>query len=419
MKILLERKLTMNKQKLSPRTFLCLMTVFLICLPSLSFGSGFGIFTQGASSLGQGAAVVAHNDSPDAIFYNPALINGLPGTQVEVGTTLIFADRKYKSASSTGKAAETEDDVFYPSTFYLTHALNESVSLGLGVFNPFGLATTWPDDWDGKYIATKSELTTFNINPVVSWRVIPQFTVAVGLDFVLLDSTLESKFPAGGSDGHTKFEGDGHGLGFNFGFLMKPTDTLSIGISYRSKVKVDVNGDISQSAPAIPYHYHASGSTSITLPQQVFAGIAYKPTDKLVMEMGIRWEDWSSFDELNVKYDGQSATTLRDWRSTFAFNVGGKYRINDRYAVSAGYLYGQNPIPDSTFDPSIPDSDVHLFCIGGEAQFGNFGATLSYAYQLQEDRTKTSNNSDRFGETANGEYDSDIHLLALSLRYKF
>jgi long-chain fatty acid transport protein len=24
----------------------------------------------------------------------------------------------------------------------------------------------------------------------------------------------------------------------------------------------------------------------------------------------------------------------------------------------AGYLYGQNPIPDSTFEPAIPDSDT-------------------------------------------------------------
>ncbi|OPY84024.1 MAG: 47 kDa outer membrane protein precursor [Syntrophus sp. PtaU1.Bin208] len=407
----------MNKKKSSPKTFLCVVTFVLFSLPSLCFGSGFGIFTQGASSLGQGAAVVAHDDSPEAIFFNPALINGLPGTQVEVGTTLIFADREFKSAA-TGKTAETEDDVFYPSTFYITHALNDSVSFGLGVFNPFGLATTWPDDWEGKYIATKSELTTFNINPVVSWRIIPEFTVAAGLDFVLLDSTLERKFSTGipGVDGHTKFEGDGHGLGFNLGFLIKPTDTLSIGISYRSKVKIDVDGNVSMTIPAMSFHNRETGDTSLTLPQQVFAGIAYRANEKLTLEMGMRWEDWSSFDELKIKYDGQSEIVPRDWRSTFAFNLGGKYRINDRYAINAGYLYGQNPVPDSTFDPSIPDSDVHLFCIGGEARFGNFSTALSYAYQLQDDRTKSTN---RYGAIANGEYDSDIHLLALSLRYKF
>jgi len=385
-------------------------------LPSLSFGSGFGIFTQGASALGQGSAVVAHHDSPEAIFYNPALINGLPGTQVEIGTTLIFADREYKSAS-TGKTAETEDDVFYPSTFYITHAFSDKVSGGLGVFNPFGLATTWPSDWEGRYIATKSELTTFNINPVVSWRVLPKLSLAAGLDFILLDSTLESKNKD--FNVNQKFEGSGNGLGFNLGFLLNVTDSLSIGASYRSKVKVEVNGDLSMSI--LPEDI--SGETTITLPQQVFAGIAYKPTDKLILELGLRWEDWSSFDELKIERSGQTlALSPRDWRSTFAFNVGGKYRVNDRYAITAGYLYGKNPVPDSTFDPSIPDSDVHLFCLGGEAQFGNFGLALSYAYQLQEERTKSTNRSGADLDpplNANGEYDSDIHLLALSLRYKF
>jgi len=406
----------MKMKKLYSSPVLFIIVVVLMSLPSLSFGSGFGIFTQGASALGQGSAVVAHHDSPEAIFYNPALINGLPGTQVEIGTTLIFADREYKSAS-TGKTAETEDDVFYPSTFYITHAFSDKVSGGLGVFNPFGLATTWPSDWEGRYIATKSELTTFNINPVVSWRVLPKLSLAAGLDFILLDSTLESKNKD--FNVNQKFEGSGNGLGFNLGFLLNVTDSLSIGASYRSKVKVEVNGDLSMSI--LPEDI--SGETTITLPQQVFAGIAYKPTDKLILELGLRWEDWSSFDELKIERSGQTlALSPRDWRSTFAFNVGGKYRVNDRYAITAGYLYGKNPVPDSTFDPSIPDSDVHLFCLGGEAQFGNFGLALSYAYQLQEERTKSTNRSGADLDpplNANGEYDSDIHLLALSLRYKF
>jgi len=404
----------MKKIYSSPVLFI--IVVALMSLPSLSFGSGFGIFTQGASALGQGSAVVAHHDSPEAIFYNPALINGLPGTQVEIGTTLIFADREYKSAS-TGKTAETEDDVFYPSTFYITHAFSDKVSVGLGVFNPFGLATTWPSDWEGRYIATKSELTTFNINPVVSWRVLPKLSLAAGLDFILLDSTLESKNKD--FNVNQKFEGSGNGLGFNLGFLLNVTDSLSIGASYRSRVKVEVNGDLSMSI--LPEDI--SGETTITLPQQVFAGIAYKPTNKLILELGLRWEDWSSFDELKIERSGQTlALSPRDWRSTFAFNVGGKYRVNDRYAITAGYLYGKNPVPDSTFDPSIPDSDVHLFCLGGEAQYGNFGLALSYAYQLQDDRTKSTNRSGADLDppfNANGEYDSDIHLLALSLSYKF
>ena len=51
-------------------------------------GTGFSVFTQGAKALGQANAVIAHAESPSTLFYNPAIMNDLPGTQVEIGTTL-------------------------------------------------------------------------------------------------------------------------------------------------------------------------------------------------------------------------------------------------------------------------------------------------------------------------------------------
>jgi len=410
-------------KKFTSNSVLWIVTVVLLCLPSFSFASGFGIFTQGASSLGQGSAVVAHGESPEAIFYNPALINELPGTQVEIGTTLIFADRDFKSAA-TGKATETDDDVFFPSTFYITHKFNDFISAGLGFFSPFGLATTWDDDWEGRYLATKSEITTYNINPVISCRISPKISLAAGLDFMFLESSLESRIPSAAFsipgpsfDINQKFDGSGDGIGYNFGFLFNVNKAFSLGASYRSEVKIDVDGDLKFHDEPSYMPHRISGSTTITLPQQVSAGIAYRPTDRLVMELGMRWEDWSSFDRLKIQIAHQPSVVYpRDWRGTFAVNLGGKYRLNDTFAVTAGYLYGKNPVPDSNFEPAIPDSDTHLFCLGGEAQLGNFTAALAYAYQLQEERTKSTNH---YGATANGEYDSDIQLLALSFTYKF
>jgi len=417
-KILIDTGLGNKMKNSCSSTLLFILIVFLMCIPSLSFGSGFGIFTQGASALGQGAAVVAHDDSPAAIFYNPALINGLPGTQLEIGTTLIFANREFTS-NSTGKTTGTEDNVFFPSTFYLTHAFNNSLSAGLGVFNPFGLATTWPDNWEGRYIATKSELSTYNINPVASCRLTPELSLAVGLDFVFLEATLENKIPSAALgisspsfDVSQKFTGSGNGIGYNLGILLNVSDAISIGASYRSEVKIDASGDLTLSiAPQ-----SISGNTVITLPQQVSAGIAYKPTDKLILETGMRWEDWSSFDQLKIEIAGQQpAIYPRDWHGTFAINAGGKYRINSTAAITAGYLYGWNPVPDSTFEPAIPDSNTHLFCLGSEAQFGRVNVAVGYAYQLQDERTKTTN---RYGAIANGKYNSNIHLIGLSLSYK-
>ncbi|MCG6533846.1 MAG: outer membrane protein transport protein [Syntrophales bacterium LBB04] len=404
---------------LRSRVVLCIIVATLLCAPSVSFGSGFGIFTQGASALGQGAAVVAHNDSPSAIFYNPALINKLPGTELEMGTTLIFPTREFTSAA-TGLTMSTEDRVFFPSTFYVTHSFNSSLSAGLGVFNPFGLGTTWPSGWEGRYITTKSELTTYDINPVASYRIMPNLSLALGLDIIFLNATLENVVPSAALgvpgpsfDVAQKFKGSGNGIGYNLGLLLDVNDAVSIGASYRSEVKIDADGDLNLSIAPQSF----SGKARITLPQQVSASIAYKPNDKWVVETGVRWEDWSSFDQLKIDIAGQPpAVTPRDWRGTLAIDAGGKYHIDGTYSMTAGYLYGWNPVPDSTFEPGIPDSNVHLFCLGGEAQFDRLNFALAYAYQLQYERTKSTN---LYGPLANGTYDSHSHLLGLSLSYKF
>jgi long-chain fatty acid transport protein len=408
--------MTGMKEFFLPVTLFWAATVFG-CVSS-AYGSGFGIFTQGASPLGQAAAVVAHSDGPSAVFFNPALIGKLPGTQVDVGTTLIFPHREFRDPG--GATTATRDTLFYPSTFYLTHAFNDKFSTGLGVFNPFGLGTDWGGDWAGRYIATNSEFRTFNINPVAAYRLTPYLSVAAGIDIVLLDATLESKIPSTALgipgppfDVAQKFTGSGLGLGYNFGTYYEVNDKLSLGASYRSQVEIDVDGDLSLSG----FPQSVSGKTSITLPQQVFAGIAYRPFDRLTVETGMRWEDWSSFKQLRIAIAGQPpAVSPRDWHGTYAINAGGKYRLNDAVSLMAGYLYGWNPVPDSTFEPAIPDSNTHLFCVGEETRFGRLTVALGYAYQLQEERSKTTN---LYGPVANGTYNSNLHLLGLSFGYKF
>ncbi|MDD2580899.1 MAG: outer membrane protein transport protein, partial [Desulfuromonadaceae bacterium] len=269
-----------------------LWTVTVLRVPPPAYGSGFGVFTQGASALGQADAVVAHNDGPSAIFFNPALLNRLPGTQVEIGTTLLFPARDFRS-SADGTTASTEDTLYYPSTFYVSHTFNDKISAGLGVFSPFGLGTEWSDSWDGRYIATKSKIETFDINPVASYQLTPDLSLAAGLNVILLDATLEKKInlsPFGLADANQKFKGDGTGVGYNLAIAYNAGHGISLGASYRSEVEVDVKGDVSFALPsqllagALP---NSGGKTTITLPRQLLAGVAYRANDRLTVEAGL------------------------------------------------------------------------------------------------------------------------------------
>jgi long-chain fatty acid transport protein len=413
------------------------LSVFLVLFAvSNAFGSGFAIYTQGASSLGQGNATIAHTEDPSAIFFNPALINKLDKTQIELGTTIIFPSRKFKS-DLTGKTLKADEDVFYPSTLFVTHKFNEKLSAGLGVFNPFGLATKWPDDWEGRFITTNSEMQTYNINPVVSYQITPHIAFAAGVDFLFLDATLEKKinlFSSG--EAGQKFEGDGNGVGYNFGILIEPHKDISIGASYRSEIKVDIDGNATFDLPTPLLNAvfpNTTGNTDLTLPQQVHFGIYYEGFYPLTFEVAARWEGWSSFDRLEVKLDkpvGPTKETVfitkRNWKDTWSGNIGIKYQVSDMLALLAGYLYQGNPVPDATFDPSIPDANGHLFSIGADVKHKSLRFGLAYSYQKLQVRNKNNSVDDDPTDgiidpttTANGKYKSSLHMVGISLTYKF
>ena len=86
----------------------------------------------------------------------------------------------------------------------------------------------------------------------------------------------------------------------------------------------------------------------------------------------MRWEGWSSFQQLKVDLandcqlvDTNQKTGKTRLRLIWAHSI----NLMTRLLCVAGYLYGQNPVPDSTFEPAIPDSDTHLFCIGTGLNF--------------------------------------------------
>lgn len=436
-------------------------TVFITALFSLfagsAFASGFGVFTQGASGLGQANAVVAHPVGPSSLYFNPALLNDISGRQIEIGTTGIYADRTIQLDS--GSSEDSEDGWNFPSNFYYTHQVNEKLSTGFGLFFPFGMSTEWDDNYEGRYLGTSGEMTTLNINPVISYRLNDKLSVAVGFSLLYLNTTLEKKINqtaaytitdlqlSGGvggalpaltgplSDVDQHFDGEGWGHGFNLGILYKPTDYISIGATYRSHIDIDVEGQatFNNVDPLLTKVISdTDGNADVRLPAQATAGIAFTPDDALVIEIGVRWEGWSSTDELKVDLDypvlGQTSEIVpRDWKSTWSYNLGGQYQINESFSISAGYLFGENAVPGSTFEPLIPDTDAHLFTLGVGWKTGAWTINGAFGYEHHDSRKKDNALGDPLGSilagaptgTASGTYEADIYLSSLSVVYQF
>ncbi|MFO7884864.1 MAG: outer membrane protein transport protein [Desulfobacteraceae bacterium] len=412
------------------KTCLSFLFFFLFNITNI-YASGFAVFSQGASSFGKAGASIAYSDSPSSVFYNPALISSLDGTQIETGTTVINLEFEHKS-DLTGKTDSTDNSIFFPSTLYATYNFNKKLSFGFGAFSPFGLATQWDKTWEGRYLATNSELTSLCANPVVSWQATPKLAIAGGVNILYIDATLENSInlsPMGLGDARQKFKGDDYGYGFNLGLLYQFTDQIQAGMSFRSGYSMDLDGRLSFDLPmgspdllagALP---DTGSRAAIDLPEKFFASIAFQATPKLVVEAGILREGWSCYDKITTRSEkpvnGVTAEIIdKDWNDTMTYNLGLEYCFNDRLTLRTGYLFRENAVPDHTFDPSLPDSDASLYAFGGDFAWNQYTLSMAYVYERQNDRNKDTALGFIKGSSANGEYSSDIHFVAVSLKIK-
>ena len=83
-------------------------------------------------------------------------------------------------------------------------------------------------------------------------------------------------------------------------------------------------------------------------------------------------------------------------------------------------------MPNSTFEPLIPDTDAHLFTVGTDLTFGAWTLSGAFGWEHHEDRTKNNSIGDPVlaqggvtAFTANGDYQTDIYLVGVSVGYRF
>ncbi|MCP4691207.1 MAG: hypothetical protein GY859_24385, partial [Desulfobacterales bacterium] len=143
--------------------------------PGLAMGSGFAITDQGAKAVAMGGAFAAQADDPSAVYFNPAGITQLEGTQMSAGLAIIKPYASFESNGTsyyyTERNTDAKELTFFIPSAYATHQLKDGWSIGVGTFSNYGLTTEWNDDWEGRFItgSVKSEIITLTANPVLAY----------------------------------------------------------------------------------------------------------------------------------------------------------------------------------------------------------------------------------------------------------
>ena len=92
-----------HKPRVCSRLARATLAVAVSVASGSSFAAGFALIEQSASGLGNAfAAGSAQADDPSALFFNPAAISELDGTQVSFAVHYIDPDAKLRSSRSVG-----------------------------------------------------------------------------------------------------------------------------------------------------------------------------------------------------------------------------------------------------------------------------------------------------------------------------
>jgi long-chain fatty acid transport protein len=209
------------------------------------------------------------------------------------------------------------------------------------------------------------------------------------------------------------------GVGGHIGVLFEPNDRFSFGVRYLSRIKLNYTGTATftpvatgivlpagnpfgvpagTKLDAVVASSFATGgplangnvSTTITMPDQIVAGIAAKVTRDTRVFADYFWENWKLLDALTLTFSNPATPTkslVQNDRATSGVRLGGEWTGNDRVTVRGGWLYHSAAAPAETVTPLLPEGSRNEFTGGlGFSLNQQLRADMAYQYIRQQDR---------------------------------
>src|SRR6267143_1124520 len=342
--------------------WMCMIGLCVGCLPGMASAQMPRIQGQGAAASAMSNAFTAQANDPSALHYNPAgmTANGDRNGTVAwppPGHTYITANLKDLGLTALG-----------------------DLSAGIGLTVPFGSLTRWPNDGPFRTATTFSTLPLLDIKPTLAYKVTENLSLGLGADIYTFTGLVgeghveKQSIPAAGVK--TELIGKDTAAGFNVSLLYKALRNAdgrplaNIGIVYRSQATLHLSGALLANGAKV-----SDTRATLVLPQIITGAIAIWPVRTSArewkLEMDVDYVGWKSVRNLDVTLgNGATIAQPQNWRSTYAVMLGTEYKWlaleslpNWEVALRGGYTNQQTQMPDLTFDPGIPSSDLHV--VGG------------------------------------------------------
>jgi long-chain fatty acid transport protein len=394
--------------------------VLSMSIGSFAFGGGIEVPMQSSRAAGEADAFTAQADDPSAIFYNPAGLTQLNGTQISAGA--YYLQPLFHFQGDAGQDQTMTLPTVLPHIYAESDFGLRRLRFGIGVNDVFGINEDWGDNAPLENLVTQAQLTVINIAPTIAYQLTDHLSIGTAFNVYYGSLVLNRDVPIAAPpvpEAQFHLRGDGFSFGVTPGLMYKIDNRNQIGAYYRSPFTMNFSGTANVKSSVIPEIGPSPAKAPLDLPESVGIGYACRVIDPLTLEGDVIWTDWHSVDQLlinspNPAFNGQDLPA--HWMSGFTYRLGAEYRLDRHWSFRAGYAYGQNSVPESTFSPLVPDSNYHLGSVGVGYAADHWRVDVAYEFIYRETRQiQGSVNS----PTVNGTWNNQMNGLMATFTVLF
>lgn len=435
------------------------VTGALLTMSGNAAASAFALIEQ-SSGLGNAfAGGAAGAEDATTIFFNPAGMSRLRGSQVTAAVSAIRPYAKFSDSGSTGATFQTKGGnggdagslALVPNAYVVTES-GPALRFGLGINAPFGLKTDYDPTWMGRFQAITSKIQTINLNPSVSYKFNDVASLGLGLNYQHISGDLTSAvnysaaayaagFAAGGAaggsaalasvggqnvEGVSAITGSDSAWGYNLGALFNVTPSTRVGVAYRSKITYTLKGSISFSnkptaLAASPTLANGDVTLPISMPDTFSISVFHQMNDKWDLMADATRTGWGTLQQLKIdRTNGTNVQTVQEnWKDTWRVAAGASYHYSEQWVSRIGVAYDQTPVPDGNLTARIPDSNRTWLAFGGQYKPSRASAVdFGYAHLFMKSANIASNQGAGGGNLV-GTYSNSVDILSVQYAYSF
>ncbi|MBI4527576.1 MAG: outer membrane protein transport protein [Deltaproteobacteria bacterium] len=419
-----------------------------------AFAGGFIIPHQTARGLGLSNALTAGIDDPSAVYYNPAALGEVQGDQVLVGGTYINV---VNSVENSGRrAVNKHDDNFLASLFANYHIPRTDLTVGVGTYTPFGLATSYETEFT-RFAALRSELKTLYVTPAISWHPSKLFSLGAGFSFVHSSAILSRSLcfappgvpdpvtgatgcltPGGLFEGKVRITDSGDAFSYNLGVLVKPHENLKLGFSYRGRADLRFDHATGKFGGAFDSSTVRAKIRPVSLPPVVNVGLFWQINPAWGLEFVYEHVRWSEFQKVAATFSpapiflpfGVPVTSFnlpQEWTNTSVLRLGSFYRLYENLELRAGLGLDETPIPAKRLNPTIPGADILSLNAGLGYRWDKWMMDVAYMAVFYKNRRVSNLELEGIpatpfphtGAPGRDKYETFNNFVSLTLGYRF